>query len=506
MLSGDSLLRIYVALAVVCAFVALLVVVVPFNDLNQPKLSNVGDPLSNRVARSFNVTSWLCDDTRTSRNSTTRLLFIGDSQTRYLFSQFASALFNAPTQCWWAVTPSTLPRPLSPRTRFAFSWVTQQWPPQWWVEQAAILPPIMLGYIAMEYASNETWVVDTARRFQPTHVLVGRGCWDMIRRRPAANRIDTMCKEFWSLAMALSTFAQVKCLLLFPALRITYAKPLGNAASIDTQKRRSPWTSCLIETYQDYFHHGLVACIDAVGATLRRTHSDVNVLVVEAADETRAESAHPADGIHYDDSSVVQKLFSKIAAGIDGEVSNSAQQSPAARLTEIAKTDLSIEHALLRHKRCGGAAASYGASVTLLVETALRDFIEVRSAAGSTCDSGLLRLCTEVRYALWRYLGPWPWSAGGDDQPLLIRATVLCNACFNEARVNRSLRMSLVRLFAPQHHEGNGSVCKLSFIATVMQDAYSGGERDDMHALPPSLLLPFHHNVRCLNEPFGGRP
>lgn len=489
---------------------------VPFS--HNARHATVGQP----SALAFNLTEWLCSELPTTTTSfPIRILFVGDSQTRYLFSQLAMSLFET-RSCWWSVNPVLPPRPHSPRTRLAFSWVTQQWPPQWFIDQIggvhgsnSTAPPYVLGYLAVEYASSERWILNFARRFDPTHVVVGRGCWDMIRRLPLPDnkRIAVMCNEYKSLIAALVTSQpraggqKLRTVFLFPALSIAYARFFG-AFTKDEQRRRNPWTSCLIEKFQHFFHEGLRLCAFAIQQEAEALQTNTSIVLMEAYNETQYEDFQATDGIHYDSYPVLQKLFWTFANGLAAHrmVSFSSRAANHALPDGVAHIDAAFDNALSKDNRCRHALASYtNAMRTHLIPRIIHETIPPPSdwlstsvhqntSVSAVCTTEESLRCAHLRYGLWRYLGPWPWPA-----PSVVpsEVTVLCNRCFESIGADKLLRSSVVRALRMQRHLGSGMWCKAAVM--FLSDIESNASEENEVQL-------FHNDIRCLNEPFGGRP
>ncbi|CUG30704.1 membrane-associated protein, putative [Bodo saltans] len=410
------------------AFVATLLLAFALLTLNAPGDTTViGD---DQAVNLFNMTKWCCQR-QSSQRLPVRFLLVGDSQTRYLFHQFANALFETPPECWWSALVPSLPRPPSPKTRFAFSWMTQQWPPPFFIRQTLLNnvtlqpPSIVIGFICTEYASNETWVVDGIALFNPTHILIGRGCWDMIRRFPSnqkGRRLRVMCHELSSLISHLvsprakESLTMLQGIVLFPALAITYSNAYGEQP-VHVQQRKSPWTSCIVSRYQQYYHAGWDACFTTMKQLER---SGVSISIMKADDEVRHRNAHPGDGIHYSAPVVVQKLLSSIAFVIDNTTTarhREPQGDISAGIIDLAVTirrlDSLFEQDLKRNIGCSRAEALYEHSVSSIIGRAFDDVLKQftptnRRLIPGNCTVAQFVGCAELRYGLWRYLGPWP--------------------------------------------------------------------------------------------------
>jgi hypothetical protein len=510
---------------VLCVIVVLIVVY-----LRGPELANRGivSPVSDDPFQQvlFNLTQSFCGDVAVSANaSAVRLLFIGDSQSRHLFSQLATFL-HTHLHCWWdgAQRP---PPPLPPSTRFAFSWVIHMWPPVWFFEAANATPRFLIGFIASEYASNERWIRNAARAFGPTHLVVGRGCWDMIRRMPGHDRISTMCNEYTSsITTLVATLPSLRTLFLFPHLRVQFSRIHG-ASSRDVQRRDSPWTGCLIDRYQAFFREGLRRCSFGAIGELGRTHPVLDVMLLEADHETSIKENAPADGIHYDAFPVVQRLLFTLLRGMEpmrrhgGSSglhvfvdSNSATSSLRHAMRSL---DDAFDEHMLFDKTCQRAAASYRDTVRQLIHnetTALtlshREIpsnVDLDTSDAVVMDEYLR--CITLRYGLLRYLGPWPWS---DDVATVLNfglkhngrnVTTVCNQRFDDVRSRSQIRAAAIRILTEEHLGGSAARCKVPVMALL-------DIRDTIGTKYPAGIWLYSqkplHEMNCLNEPFGGRP
>lgn len=225
-----------------------------------------------------------------------RLLFVGDSQTRYLFCQFSEVLVAA------GLAPVGM-RPLDPTTRFAFSWVTELWPPVHHHENTSATP-VVIGFVTSEYFQGGTAETQSAVEFGvATHIIIGRGCWDMIRRIPQSHITmgDEMLAGFvrWR-----SEFPRSRIVaFVFPHASIPQEE--GVASDRKTAAGAS-LTGCVLAHHQHMFRGAIHIAAQHANSHMKQSLERIRVLDVDSMTNPTAAKAspddspyRPVDGLHH---------------------------------------------------------------------------------------------------------------------------------------------------------------------------------------------------------------
>ena len=225
-----------------------------------------------------------------------RLLFVGDSQTRYLYAAVAEQLADCCSTD--GLVPSGL-LPPNPTTRFAFAWVSHMWP------HAALNSSIRLGFVSTEYFSGGAAETRLAIDFDPTHVVVGRGCWDMVRRIPHSHA--TTFFEFsqglarWRAAFNASVLLVV---YVFPHVGVP---PSHDSNAVDESATRAQLTKCVFTHLQESYRAALHDAVTAVNSKIlyltngERTGAGRNsIAAFDVFKMTKDAPRIPVDGVHYD--------------------------------------------------------------------------------------------------------------------------------------------------------------------------------------------------------------
>lgn len=215
-----------------------------------------------------------------------RALLVGDSQTRYMFAHLCNNLTNlysSPHDGDWTSTAD-----IDPASRLAFSWVFNTC-----IIQRSEFPLMAVAYASMEYVSAGQGLLNIIRNISPTHVVLMRGAWDLIRKI-SFNSTDIQNDIIGAIREIRSRFSDVPITLVPP-------HPIGF-------KDNAPLTSCNLE--QQVCLREMYECIaisESVGIF------PVSLLF----------SHVPADGVHYNSpgaAALISHSLVQIFAGGRSEV------------------------------------------------------------------------------------------------------------------------------------------------------------------------------------------
>lgn len=428
-----------------------------------------------------------------------RVAFVGDSQLRHLSYHFEEHLL-ANVDHWWpefgtewkrlCFRGAPIPRPKKPNVGFSFAWLTNFWPPVQFradsrIEQCRELrSPISVAFLSIEYASRQRYVENFIDHFQPSVVILGRGCWDLIRRLPPAGPLETLFqqaqKELVGALQMLYERPFIKFVGVLPLLRIGSIR-LHGAGSISYQRKRTPWTMCGADISQHHLFDHLARLVLNQHHQWRHSYRKLHLLDVESItnNETIFEEVAPVDGLHYEATVVINTLIAQIWNLISSDahlVPNLRVTLPPFRLSTMCK------QSQFRYRK------------TVLRKVVHVEVTRFRSKSRVESASDKFFSCAEFRARLWRYLGPPPWNDPDVSNAEMIR--VRCEAfemTFSQEKTNNTLEI-LFETALRKHISGDSGACKAVALTMLEYFSRSLGQT-------PQLW-----DTNCLNEPFGGRP
>lgn len=427
----------------------------------------------------------------------TKVMLIGDSQTRYLFCQLASLFLESCRSRNASQCPPSSPRP---EAKLSFAWVSHTWPPMWWLNRNTF--PVIMRFVCVEYLSSTVWVRNAMWTFLPQIVVGGRGCWDVIRRIPH-HLPSTMATEIRTFVEDVVQLPSVKSLVLFPMWEAQ------SPANDVTFEHDSPLTACSFKYLQHFVHTAMIEGLMSSKALLAQRGIAYRVTTIPRDVLLRS---RPQDGIHFHSRSVALRMASAVfgtgvlSASVEGQTlgGHSDHEYAAA------------------YWNCSGAGQRYYSVLYhRVLQKTLHSLRDLDTSSSNLVTTALQ--CTDHWLFLYRYLGPlaqWSFLRPPFQSTLegpvtavihaLKMRMVECEDFLDKLRrsisenevTSKNVEVELLQV----HRMGTHPTCKATGILYIRlffaRKLHAGNAFEKI----PLVVGDEYLAPNCLNEPFGGWP